>query len=92
MDSDVKDSQELLEPKKIDLSPMEYLFKSAGQTTPKMGDFVEGTVSIKAIFVPFRNTVPSTKSPIFIKENKRGSVLTICGNMRLLLFFSVCII
>lgn len=44
MDSDVKEAQELLEPKKADLNPMEYLFKSAGVSVPKTGDFIDGMV------------------------------------------------
>ncbi len=39
-----KNTEQLMEPKRAELSPMEYLFKSAGQSAPKAGDFVEGIV------------------------------------------------
>ena len=39
-----KGTEQVLEPKKPDLSPMEYLFKSAGPAVPKTGDFIDGMV------------------------------------------------
>lgn len=55
MDSDMSSSKEqVLEPKKPETSPMEYLLKSAVFSAPKEGDFIDGMVIARkksALFV-----------------------------------------